>query len=91
MLFERYRDICHADPRTGPGDVDLAQACDDALVALPSCDLVAASELMGFVQGCLTMSGLLDVKAERDLSRPLFHAAYAEGGSVPPTLERAGS
>jgi hypothetical protein len=88
VLFERYRGVCEANPGVGPGDLDLAASCNGALSALPSCDLVAASELMGFVQGCLTMAGLLDVKAERDLSRPLFNAAYAEGGAVPPTLER---
>ena len=31
---------------------------------------------LGFIQGVLVMRGLLSVEAERDATRPLFHAAY---------------
>ena len=48
-----------------------------------------ASRWLGFVQGCLAMRGLVDVDAERDFSRPLFHAAYEEMGMhIPEKAER---
>ena len=33
---------------------------------------------LGFIQGVLVMRGLLSVEAERDATRPLFHAAYGK-------------
>lgn len=39
---------------------------------------------VGFVQGVLAANGLLSVAAERDRTRPLFHAAYRAEGIVPP-------
>ena len=42
---------------------------------------------IGFVQGVLTCSGLLDVDSERDFSRPIYHEAYNKSGlNIPPTL-----
>lgn len=44
---------------------------------------------IGFVQGVLACHDILDVKAERDRTRPLFHAAYqADGKDIPETAER---
>lgn len=43
---------------------------------------------LGYVQGCLAVRGLLDVDAERDLTREDFRAAYALMGlDVPGTIE----
>lgn len=39
---------------------------------------------IGFVQGVLFENGALDIRAERDRTRPLFHAAYRELGIEPP-------
>lgn len=39
---------------------------------------------VGFIQGVLAVQGLLSVAAERDRTRPIFHAAYQEMGIVPP-------
>jgi hypothetical protein len=48
------------------------------------------SRWLGFVQGVMTMQGLLTVAGEREFSRPLFHAAYAEQGrAAPPSVGRA--
>lgn len=35
------------------------------------------SRWIGFVQGVMTCRGILDVDAERDRTRPIFHEAYA--------------
>lgn len=47
------------------------------------------SRWIGFIQGVLACNGLLDVKAERDRTRPFFHEAYAAmGQAVPSSQER---
>jgi len=35
------------------------------------------SRWLGFIQGVLYANNLIDINKERDLSRPLFHKAYA--------------
>lgn len=48
-----------------------------------------ASRWLGFVQGCLAMRRLIDVDSERDITRPLFHAAARHRGIDPgPTRAR---
>jgi hypothetical protein len=42
------------------------------------------SRWVGFIQGVLAVRGLLSVAAERDRTRPLFHAAYRAMGIQPP-------
>lgn len=43
---------------------------------------------LGFIQGLLFAHGLLDVNAERDRTRPLFHRAYQEAGlRVPGSID----
>jgi hypothetical protein len=43
------------------------------------------SRWLGFVQGVMSSRGLISMETERDLSRPLFHAAYtAAGMKLPP-------
>jgi hypothetical protein len=57
----------------------------------PGADAPGPDELsyrLGFVQGALTVHGLLDVDEERDRTRPIFHAAYeAAGLGRPATVE----
>lgn len=42
------------------------------------------SRWIGYVQGVMATRGLLNVGAERERTRPFFHAAYAEEGIVVP-------
>jgi hypothetical protein len=42
------------------------------------------SRWIGFIQGVLTCKGALNVRHERDRTRPLFHAAYEAMGIIPP-------
>jgi len=45
------------------------------------------STRLGFVQGVMAARGMITVDAERDRTRPFFHAAYAaKGGAVPPSV-----
>lgn len=47
------------------------------------------SRWIGFIQGVMTTKGALDVKSERDRTRPLFHEAYREIGlEIPESAER---
>jgi len=46
---------------------------------------------LGYVQGILVARGLLDVRAERDRTRPIFHAAYDAGGIPRPGSVEVGS
>lgn len=46
------------------------------------------SRWIGFIQGVLATRGYLDVDAERDRTRPLFHKAYeAVGYRIPETSQ----
>ena len=98
-LFLRYQSFCDQelerdalDPLSGNPHLALAsvarmcQAPNNAFGALSSDD---ASRGLGFVQGCLAMRGLIDVDAERNVSRPMFHGAYrARSGEVPESLQQ---
>lgn len=60
----------------------------------PSADASGIDELsyrLGFVQGALAAYGLLDVDAERDRTRPIFHAAYAAMGLAKPATIEVGA
>lgn len=95
QLFARYRKIICAVTSHDEADArlsleNLAWMCRTAEASIDDLPLDKLSRWLGFVQGCLAMRGLIDVDTERDVSRPLFHAAYAsDGGDVPATLERA--
>lgn len=44
---------------------------------------------IGYIQGVLAVRGFLDVGAERDRTRPIFHEAYAAAGTtIPRTMDR---
>lgn len=91
ILFERYMKICE-EYRDESIDIDethphhLGWMCASALGSLETFPVDKLSRWLGFIQGCLTMRGLITVQEERDFSRPLFHAAYGE--NAPPTVNR---
>ncbi|MFG6080454.1 hypothetical protein ACEUZ9_001058 [Paracoccus litorisediminis] len=98
IMFERYLGIINqarheVDPES-PGDSrkslgNLAWMCAEGMDKHDALPIDKLSRWLGFVQGCLAMRGLISVDAERDFSRPLFHAAYCTAGDEPPgTLER---
>jgi len=88
-LFERYQPLCRVG--SAAGHAPLLRVLDGACaLSLRHGDRLAPAYLsrwLGFVQGVLTCLGRLSVKEERDFSRPLFHAAYAAAGAIPPTLQ----
>ncbi len=91
-LYARYLTVARANAGVGgggpTGTTALARTCRAALRRVSEHPADALSLRLGFVQGCLICHGLADVRAERDYSRPLFHAAYAQRGEIPATLER---
>jgi len=89
VLFARYQAVL-ADAADFPSAADgctrahLLWMCTTATEQAPSWPDDKTSRWLGFVQGVMTMQGLLTVAGEREFSRPLFHAAYAEQGNVAP-------
>lgn len=85
-LFQRYRDLIEtslieasgADAPPGTDLQHLHWMCVEAMDNIHQMPIDKASRWLGFVQGCMVMHGLISVEAERDFSRPLFHAAYKE-------------
>jgi hypothetical protein len=72
----------------GTSPAHLAWMCDTAADRCRDWPLDKLSRWLGFVQGVLASRGTLSVEAERDFSRPLFHAAYAvDGEAAPETLQ----
>jgi hypothetical protein len=49
-----------------------------------------AAFLLGYLQALLVDRGLLDVTAERERTRPVFHRAYAACGWTPPASASPG-
>lgn len=95
-LFRRYLAILEAAedclPAPDPRAVisNLRWMCRTALENIGSDPIDKLSRWLGFVQGTLVMHGLAAVDAEREFSRPLFHAAYrAADRPVPPTRATA--
>jgi hypothetical protein len=93
-LFDRYLAVLRTAPGFGavPDGCTrdhLMWMCATARTQAPGWPDDKTSRWLGFVQGVLTVQGLLTVAAEREFSRPLFHAAYAEQGRpAPPSAGR---
>lgn len=95
-LFHRYLDVLEfppseavsPSPRTGRDD--LITMCRTALSEGETLPLERVSRWLGFVQGVMAVNAVISVDEERDVSRPLFHAAYARDGTdIPATMEMA--
>ncbi len=90
ILFQRYADLLEgASDEAPPCDLmtdtqNLRWMCRTALENIDSFPIDKLSRWLGFVQGVLTMRGMITVNGERDFSRPLFHAAYGNEGTVIP-------
>lgn len=94
-LFERYLQITRESSRAEETDslpnettsLHLTWMCCRALENLNAWPEDKLSRWLGYIQGVLAVRGLIDVQEERELSRPLFHAAYGNASlPIPPTL-----
>ena len=85
-MFRHYLGIIEAspsDPLAGNPYLsleNLAWMCREGMREEDTLPIDKLSRWLGCVQGCLAMRGLIAFDAERDLSRPLFHAGYREDG-----------
>jgi hypothetical protein len=89
MLFQRYQGILATAPSfttepDGCSRAHLLWMCATAIEQAPAWPVDKTSRWLGFVQGVMTLRGLLTVSGEREFSRPLFHTAYAEQGQAAP-------
>lgn len=92
-LFARYRtliikaedeglDPFAKDPRLSLANLRwMATQCIAHISVWPEDKI---SRWLGFIQGCLATRGYIDVDAERDATRPMFHAILQEKGIDPP-------
>lgn len=92
-LFRHYRDVLEGvpddveDPDRPNGIRNIRWMCDAAALTPPTYPIDKLSRWLGFVQAVMVEHKLTTVKAERDRSRKLFHAAYAnEKIDIPPTI-----
>ncbi len=94
-LFTRYLQIIREaswseETDSLPSEVrcsHLTWMCDTALERLEDWPEDKLSRWLGYIQGVLTARGIIDVNEEREVSRPLFHAAYNSSDTpIPPTL-----
>lgn len=88
-LFSRYRSILLSaaefeEASEGCSRGHLLWMCETASAEAAAWPDDKTSRWLGFVQGIMTARGLLTVAAEREFSRPLFHAAYVEQGRALP-------
>lgn len=82
-LFERYKTMLDSavmaeNVPEGCSQKHLLWMCSTAIEHASTWPVDKLSRWLGFVQGVLTVQGILTVGEEREFSRPLFHAAYAE-------------
>ncbi len=98
-LFKRYLVIIEQELSSGPLDPfagdrylsleNLAWMCAHAIEHAANLPIDKISRWLGCVQGCLGTRGHIDLGVERDISRPLFHAAYRRDGiKIPDSRER---
>lgn len=89
-LFERYRRLIEANAERlaalparcqAPG---LGALCEQAIAHHERYPFDKLNRWLGFVQGVLAVTGLIDVDEEREFSRPLLHAFHSQ---TPPSFE----
>lgn len=100
ILFQRYADMiatarsAHPDSYADDPRLSLDNLSWMCRTAIRESDSIApdkASRWLGFIQGCLAMRDMINVDSERDITRPLFHAAARARGKTPgATLVRDG-
>lgn len=79
-LFERYGDVARdqraeLSRRVGEDLTDrVIDLCALAVDKLDDLSEDKANRWLGFVQGVMISGGVLTIEAERDYTRPLFHA-----------------
>lgn len=83
QLLQRYQRLLEPLPEfdgvvEGCSREHLLWMCSAAIDHAGAWPVDKLSRWLGFIQGVLTVRGILSVADERALSRPLFHAAYAE-------------
>lgn len=90
QLFERYDALLAAQGASaipsvgGTDDNHLRWMCQTALAHLTDWPVDKASRWLGYVQGVLIVTRRLTTAEEREVSRPLFHAAYETMGLTAP-------
>lgn len=85
-LVRRSTEVADPAPRTSLANLEflLTTLIEDTTMPVDK-----TQRWLGFVQGVLAARGMLDVDAERDRTRPIFHRLYQEAGAaVPATIAR---
>ena len=90
-IYNPKDDFCYIDDQMSPPKCtykNIIWMCETLLQNIDEYPEDKVSRWLGFIQGCLSMREVISVDEERDFSRPLFHAAYAQQGiDIPETFE----
>ena len=88
-LFRRYQhkacehqDLLVELPQRCQGNA-LISLCEEAITHMSHYPFDKLNRWLGFVQGVLAVTGVIDVDEEREFSRPLLHAFHEQ---TPPTF-----
>lgn len=68
-------------------NIDLSKLKDMCFYILDHVEMMTddkTSRWIGYIQGCLSTVGVLNVEEERDFTRIIFHKAYEEMGMEKP-------
>lgn len=86
-LVRHSTEVADPPPRTSLTNLEFMLT---TMLDYPSMPIDKTQRWLGFVQGVLAARGLLDVDAERDRTRPIFHAYYRKIGIQPPDSMSSG-
>ena len=81
ILYNRYIKILQENKEIGTGKyssshlIKMLNTLNDNIEGWP---IDKTNRWLGFIQGVMTVYGILDVDKERDFTRPLFHNYYKE-------------
>lgn len=92
-LLMGYKQTCkttsdpNPDSPAGTSLKHMAWMCDQAFDNQLEWPMDKLSRWLGFIQGVLIMKGIIEAEHTRNITRPMFHAAYTnEGIAIPETL-----
>jgi len=89
-LFKRYNTIAQEN-QDEIGSHSANKIMQMGITAISNPDRFPAEKMsrwLGFVQGILWQAGFINLKEERDFSRPLIHKAYKDAGlEVPESID----
>lgn len=92
-LFERYRTLVEKAESINDlcppycTKTSILRLIDEATINIDIYPFDKLNRWLGFIQGVMAVKAVIDVEAERDFSRPLFHLLYEQAPDPFPPKE----